>query len=83
MRAELKRVDSEWPGKELCFSISDNYVITCNHVRSFKPVASCGKLPFVYQKKMTTTCTSLSDIPAVSGSSIVATTSPASLTIIL
>ena len=43
MRAELKRVDSEWPGKELCFSIIDNNVVTCNHVRRFKPVASCGK----------------------------------------
>ena len=33
MHAELKRVDSEWPGKELCFSINDNYVVTCNHVQ--------------------------------------------------
>ena len=76
-------MDSEWPGKELCFGIIDNYVITCNHVRRFKPVASCGKCPFGYQKKMTTTFTSLSDIPAVSRPSIEATTSPASPTIIL
>ena len=83
MRAKLKRMDSEWPGEELCFSIIDNYVITCNHVRRFKPVASCWKRPFGYQKNMTTTFTSLSDIPAVSRSSIEATTSPASPTIIL
>ena len=70
-------MDSEWPAKELCFS---NYVITCNHVRRFKPVVSCGKCPFGHQKKM---ITSLCDIPAVSRSSIEATTSPASPTIIL
>ena len=78
-RAELRRVDSECPGKELCFSIIDNYVVTFNHVRRFKPVASCGKPQFGHEKKITTTCTSLSDIPAVSRSSIMATTSsPAS-----
>ena len=61
----------KWPGKELCFSIIDNYVVACNHLLHVENVN------LVTIKKITTTCTSLSDTPAVSRSSIGATTSPA------
>ena len=74
-RGELKRMDSEWPGKDCVLVLSINYVISCNHVeflRRFKPVASCRKRPVGHPKKMTT---SVSDIPSVSRSSIESCTS--------